>query len=485
MNTDLLLVLDFGGNTAYYTARRLRGEQFYCELAASDTPIEEILRRKPKGILLVGGETDADIPAFDPDAFSVPLLALGGASRILASAIGAENKGTKLKQSMDCAQFNACDLFSGLNQCDRFFERLDEFVFPENYLSLATTQNGFTPAFGNPEKKIYGVQFNVETNDPEGLQILENFAEGVCGCERSWTVGNYAPKLIESIRAEIGDRSLLLPISSGPESAVTAGLLQRAVGSQLTCLFINTGLMRKGEPELVRRCYYEQMRLNLTEIDASDRFMKALQGVVNSEEKRRIMHDEYAAIFAEQYVKSGNAECMADSVTYSDILKKHAHPIPNVIEGCASIEPLRLLLKDDVRSLGRWLNIPEELINQPAFDFCGLGVRCLGEVTHERLDMLRTADAIFRQEVERVGLSHKIAQYFAILTDIRTPGQRGLGYVCALRALGSSNEGRAAAYKLPYDLMEAAVQRITGEVPGITHVVYDITGRPIAAVEWE
>lgn len=487
MNSDLILVLDFGGNQAYYTARRLRGEQYYCEILPGDTAVEELLARAPRGVLLAGGDSDAlraqPLP-FDPDCFGVPLLAFGGAARMLAERIGAEHQGVQIKSNKDSMQFLLCDLFAGLGENDRYFDRVDGYALPAGYQQIAATPSGLTPCFANVEKHIYALQFYIESNDPDGLDILENFAGAICGCQRSWTVESYAPQLIERVRAEAGDAKVLLPVSGGVDSTVTAALLQRAIGSRLICLMVDTGLLRKGDVERVRKNFAE-LKINLVELDAQERFLKALRGVHSPREKRSLLHSEFAAVFAEQYIKAGDVECMAEGTIYPDVLHGRPALVTNMVDGCRMIEPLRLLFKEDVRALGRYLGVPEELVCQPSFESCGLSVRCLGEVTPERLAMLRDADAIFRQEVERAGLNRKIAQYFAILTDMKTPGIHGEGYVCALRALGSSNAGKAPAFKLPYDLMDAVVQRITGEIPGITHVVYDITGRPIAAVEWE
>ena len=488
MNKDLICILDFGGSQAYYTARRLRGEQFYCEVLSADTPLEHILARNPRGVILAGGDTGEErAPAlpFDPECFGIPLMALGGTARMLAENIGAVHQGTMLSGGKEFVQFNLCDLFSELSENDRFFDRIDGYQLPEEYLAIATTPSGLTPAFGSIEKNIYGLQFYVESNDPDGLKILENFAEYICKCPRNWNVENFASVLIEQTREEIGDANVMLPVSGGVDSAVTAALISRAVGARLTCIYIDSGLLRKGDPELVQKNLCEQMGLNLIVVDARERFMKALRGVHEPDEKRRLLYDEFSALYAEEYIKSGSAECMAEGTIYSDVLRGKPRLLYRMIDGCKRIEPLRLLFKEEVRMLGRFLGVPEELIKRPSFASTGLSARCMGEVTPERLEMLRNADFIFRQEVEKAGLDRKIAQYFAILTNMKTPGINGEGYVCALRALGSSSAGRASAYKLPYDLMEAVVTRITAEVPGINHVVYDITGRPTAAVEWE
>lgn len=488
MSNDLILVLDFGGNPAYYTARRLRGEQYYCEILPGDSDPQAILDRNPCGLILAGGDSDelssAPLP-FDPEALNLPVLAFGGAARRLAQSIGAVHQGIALESNKDFVQFQECDLFADLTENDRFFDRVDGYALPEGYREIAVTPNGLVPAFACLEKHIYGLQFYVESNDPDGLTILENFAGAICGCPRNWAVENYAPALVDQTRADVGNARVLIPVSVNVDSAVTAALLHRAIGQRLSCLFIDTGLLRKGDAEFIRKSYRDQMGVNLIEVDARERFLKALRGVQDPAEKRRILHDEFSAVFAEQYIKAGDVECMAEGTIYPDVLHNTPRLVSNMIDGCRCIEPLRLLFKEDARALGRWLGVPEELISRPSFESCGLSVRCLGEVTPERLSMLREADAIFRQEVERAALSRRIAQYFAILTDVRAPGKNGDGYVCVLRALGSSNAGKAPAFKLPYDLMEAVVQRITSEVPGITHVAYDITGRPTASVEWE
>lgn len=488
MNSDCILVLDFGGNQAYYTARRLRGEQYYCEILPGNASPEEILARNPRGLLLAGGDSGAlraDPLPFDPEEMQLPVLAFGGAARMLAERVGARHLGMQLEKNKASVQFIPCDLFAGLCENDRFFDRIDGYELSEGYKAIAGTPEGLMPCFANTEKHIYALQFYVESNDPDGLNILENFAGAICGCSRSWSVENYAPMLIERMRSEIGEAKVLLPVSGGVDSAVTAALLQKAIGARLNCLLVDTGLLRKGDVERVRRSFVEQMKINLIEVSAQERFLKALRGVSQPKEKRSLLYREFSAVFAEQYIKAGDVECMAEGTIYPDVIHGKPALVTNMIEGCRRFEPLRMLFKEDVRDLGRYLGVPEELTGQPSFESCGLSVRCLGEVTPERLAMLRDADAIFRQEVEKAGLHRKVAQYFAVLTDMKTPGIHGEGYVCALRALGSSNAGKAPAFKLPYDLMEAVVQRITSEIPGITHVVYDITGRPTAAVEWE
>lgn len=484
--SDMILILDFGGNQAYYTARRLRGERFYCEILPGDTEPSRIAELAPRGVMLAGGDCGrAPVLPFDPEELGVPVLAFGGAARMLAERVGAQYGGPALRDEKAFLEFKPCALFEGLSEADRLFACVDRYdSLPDGWTNIISTPDDVFPAFAQLQKNLYGLQFYVESNDPEGFTILENFAERVCGCLRSWSVEEFAPGMIEQVRAETDGMRVLVPVSGGSDSAVTAALLQKAIGGRLTCLFIDTGFLRKGDAELISRCFREEMGVRLIEIDAKERFMRALSGVADPDEKRRLIREEYSAIFAEQYVKSGEFECMAEGTIYPDVLRGRPRLVSNLIEGCKRVEPLKRLFKDNVRALGHWLGVPEELVTRSSIENAGLATRCLGEVTPERLEALREADAIFNEEIVRAGLSKRVSQHFAVLTDLHTPGESG-GCVCALRALGSSNEGRAAAYKLPYDLMEAAVRRITGEVPGINRVVYDITGRPTASVEWE
>ena len=487
MNRDLILILDFGGNQAYYTARKLRGEQFYCEILPADTPAEEIAARSPRGILMAGGES-ADAPvqlACHAEDMNIPILALGKSSQIVAEDVGAESLGPQLSGGKESVQFSSCALFESLSESDRFFDCINGYNLPEGYAPIASTPSGLTAAFGNPTRNIYCLQFYVESNDPDGLMILQNFAERICGCARSWTVENIASQLIDDARAELENAKVLMPVSSSADTAVTAAILSRAIGNRLTCLYIDTGLHSMGDAERIKRTYADQMKLNLVIVNAEERFLKALRGVSDPAQKRALLANEFSAAFIEEYIHTGDSDCVALGTIYPDVLRKRPQALSGLIDGCRRYTPLQYLFKEDVRMVGRYLGVPDELLARMSFSNTGLAVRCLGEVTAERLSILRHADAIYCDEIEKAGYSRKIAQYFAVLTDIITPGCHGTGYVCALRALGASNAGKAPAYKLPYDLMEAIVTRITSEVPQINHVVYDITGRPTAAVEWE
>lgn len=487
MNRDLILILDFGGNQAYYTARKLRGEQFYCEILPANATAEEIAARSPRGILMAGGENTDTPPMLSCHAedMHVPILALGKSSQIIADDIGAESLGPQLSDSRESVQFTSCALFESLSESDRFFDCINGYNLPEGYIPIASTPSGLTAAFGQPVRNIYGLQFYVESNDPDGLMILQNFAERICGCKRSWTVDSIASQLIEDARTALENAKVLMPVSSSADTAVTAAILSRAIGNRLTCLYIDTGLHSMGDADRIRRTYADQMNLNLVVVNAEERFLKALRGVADPVQKRAILANEFSAAFIEEYIHTGDSDCVALGTIYSDILRKRPQALSGLIDGCRSYAPLRYLFKEDVRMVGHYLGVPDELLTRMTFSNAGLAVRCLGEVTAERLSILRHADAIYCEEIERAGYSRKIAQYFAVLTDITTPGQNGCGYVCALRALGTSNAGKAPAYKLPYDLMEAIVTRITSEIVQINHVVYDITGRPTAAVEWE
>ena len=277
--SDMILILDFGGNQAYYTARRLRGERFYCEILPGDTDPAQMIKLAPRGVILAGGDTPdgerAPALPFDPELPGVPVLAFGGAARMLAERIEAEYRGESLRNEKAFLQFAPCTLFENLSEADRLLTRVDAYEdFPEGWTAIATAENEVVPAFANLEKHLYGLQFYVESNDPEGFTILENFAERVCGCPRNWTVEEFTPGLIEQVRAEAGEMRVLIPVSGSVDPAVTAALLQKAIGSRLSCLFIDTGFLRKGEAELVRRCYRDEMGMNLIEVNARERFLR-------------------------------------------------------------------------------------------------------------------------------------------------------------------------------------------------------------------
>lgn len=492
MNGDSILILNFGGGYAQSMARKLRGERFFCEVVPANTPVAAIRARAPKGILLAGGagEIGLDSPDCSEELFQmgIPILAMGYGARLMALRLGGQLIGVQLEKRTCLTTFSDSPLFDGLNESDRYYDRIDTLELPEGFSAIAFASGGLVPAFGDEQRKLFGLQFYAESNDPDGLQILGNFARIVCGCEPWWSMNAFIEKAVPEIQNAVGEGQALMAISGGVDSSVCAALMHRAIGNRLKCLYINTGLMRKGETELVRRVFREELGMELIMVDASEQMLQCLEGIRQPEEKRQVVEKEVSRVFAEKARALGEIPCLVQGTIYPDVLSNPDAP-KSFPEHGRLVEPLRLLFKDEVRQLGEVLGVPKELICRQPFPEPGLAVRMVGEVTHEKLDMLREADAIFRSEIADAGLDRRIWMYFAVLTDIRTRGLRdGLPcyeYAVALRAVSSQDALAASAYRLPYDLLERVTLRITTEVRGINRVLYDVTGKPSAMIEWE
>lgn len=491
MERDSILILDFGGREARLTARRLRGERFFCEIVPGETNAAAIAARAPKGLVLAGGTGDPGTegaPTVDRDVFSLglPVLAMDYGARLMAHCLGGESLGTQLTSRTAQIAFSDSPLFDGLSESERYFERVDSIELPEGFCAIAYSAGGLVPAFACEEKRLYALQFYAESNDPDGLQILANFAGGICGCEAWWSMDAFVERAEEEIRSAVGEDNALIAISGGVDSTVCAALMHRAIGDRLKCLFINTGLMRKGETALVTSTFREALGMQIVCVDAGERILKRLEGVVDPALKRSVVEEEVMRAFRSEAAALGKFEWLSQGTIYPDVLDGtgcRAEGFENLIE------PIRLLFKDEVRQLGEVLGVPRDLIQRQPFPEPGLAVRIVGEVTRAKLKMLREADAIFREEIAEASLDRRIWQYFAVLTDVRTQGRRD-GQVCeeyavALRAVSSQDAMAFSAYRLPYDLLERVTQRITREVVGINRVLYDVTGRSSSFIEWE
>lgn len=486
MENDFILILDFGGSQAQSMARKLRAQNYYCEVHPCSLDSKTIRKKAPRGLLLAGGPGDR---AFDDQILrmGLPVLAMGFCARSMVKSFGASCEGALLTGRASQITFLPCSLFEGLDESDRFFERIDALKLPEGFEPIATTVEGLIPAFANLEERLYGLQFYAESNDPDGVRILANFAGTICGCTPYWSPEFYIDREVEYLRERIGSGRAIMAISGGADSTVCAELMRRAVGDQLTCVFVDTGLLRKGEAETVSHAFRDHLNLELIVVDARDRILSALKGVIDPGEKRRIIHRELNRALYEEAVPG--AEYLVEGTIYSDLLNGYATDFDNQTSLPKRIEPIRMLFKDEVRFVGETLGIPRDLLQRQPFPSSGLAVRCIGEVTPERLFLLREADAIFRAEIVEAGLDRKLTQYFAILTNIQTLGMRDgrtvAEYACALRAISAQDSANISIAKLPYDLIERVVQRITTQVPGINHVLYDVTGKPTAMAEWE
>lgn len=493
MYQDGILVLDFGGAEARSIARRLRGERVFSQMLPYDAPLGEMTRYAPRGIILSGDGQDAFAEGA-PDVESavyelgLPIMGFGYGARILLRHMGGKLLATEANLGTVQVAFDEdAQLFSGLEQSERVIERLDEYELPEGFRVTATARDGRAVAYEDPERRAYGMQFYPESNDPDGLLILRNFACSVAGCEPNWTIDNFLLHAERQIRDTVGAGRAVIAISGGVDSAVCAALMHRAIGERLSCLHVDTGLMRIGERERVET-YFDELGVNLTVVDARDRFLEKLQGVTENQIKHRVVYAEYERVLLEAVQNLGEFDFLTQGTIYNDEID-HVNPLGVAHmngEGHAGrlLEPLRMLFKEEVRELGTALGLPHELVSRQTFPSAGLAVRCVGELTSDRLRMVREADRIFRDEIKEAGLDKRIGRYFAVLTSVMT-GTEQPGYAVALRAVHPFSMGRASAYRLPYDLLERIVERITSEVRGVNRVVYDITGAPPATIEWD
>ena len=504
MNGDMIIILDFGGTQSQSLARKVRGGRVYCEVLPYNIDIEAIREKAPKGIILAGGKEEGLIcgPTCDMAIceLGVPVLAVGRCSRMLLLQVGGRSLGVVVESKTVEITFADSPLFASLTSSERFIDRMDNIELPEGYARIAQGE-GLTAAFADEGRKIYGMQFTAEQNDPDGLTVLANFTRGICGCEPWWSMDAFIERTVDRIRAQVGSGSALMAISGGVDSSVCAALMHKAIGRRMHCVYVDTGLMRKDESEAVMKLFSEQMDMEMVRVDAKDRFLGKLKGVTDPERKRVIIGEEFVRVFEDEAKKLSDVKFMVQGTIYPDVIESYGvdgtmikshHNVgglPLQIEFDSVVEPLRELFKDEVREVGEALGLPVEVVHRQPFPGPGLAVRCMGEVTEEKLNTLREADAIFREEIKAAGLDRKIWQYFAVLTGIRTTGiraeARAYDYVLALRAVNSIDALSASAYRLPYDLLERVVGRITTEVDGVTRVVYDITGKPPGTIEWE
>ena len=493
MDNDFILVLDLGGSQAIEMARKLRAQRYYTEIISRRANIELFRRKSPRGILVAGGDDCEDESLFPRAvlALGIPVLALGGAARMMIEASGATSEGILLKDQAAQISFRPCPLFDQLAESDRYLSRIDGFALPEGFEPIATTVDGLVPGFADFERNLYGLQFYAESNDPDGAAILSSFAEKICGCTPKWTLEDYIEEEIRYIRERVGEGHALMAVSGGVDSSACALLMRRAIGDRLRCIFIDTGFMRAGEADSATNLFVDFPDLRVDRIDARERFMNALRGITDPLDKRRAFQREFAAIIREYGEAHPEFSFFVQGTIYPDLLTGGASDevYARRFDSGTLLEPVRMLFKDEVRRLGALLGLPESVIGRQPFPLPGLAVRCMGEVTREKLDLLRRADDIFRQEVEAAGQEKRLSHYFAVLSSGRTLGRRGgsaaYEHVCALRAVSLQSATAYAVGKLPYDLLDRVAARIVQELPGINRVTYDISATDVTAIEWE
>ena len=507
---QLVLVLDFGGQYNQLIARRVRECGVYCEVHPYNMPLEKIRQLSPVGIIFTGGPNsvyDAGAPHCDPGIFAlgVPILGICYGLHMMAYSLGGkvvaaggrEYGRTQTDFDEKCAIFKDLgpSLITWMSHGD-YVEQL-----PEGFTVCASSKNCPVAAIQNTEKKFYGVQFHPEVQHTQrGIEIIRNFLFAACGCAGDWTMGNYARRTIEALREKIGDGKVLLALSGGVDSSVAAALLSRAVGRQLTCIFVDHGLMRKNEGDEVEKAFADR-DINFVRVNAEERFLTRLAGVTEPEKKRKIIGEEFIRVFEDEAKKIGTVDFLAQGTIYPDVIESGAgnaavikshHNVgglPAHVQFKEIVEPLRLLFKDEVRKLGQELGLPDYLVWRQPFPGPGLAIRIIGEITKEKLEILRDADAVFRDEIAAAGLMRDIHQYFAVLTNMRSVGVMGDGrtyeYTLALRGVTTTDFMTADWARIPYELLERVSNRIVNEVRHVNRIVYDITSKPPATIEWE
>ncbi len=509
---ETVVVLDFGSQYNMLIARRVRECHVYCEILPHDAPWEQVAALKPKGFILSGGPAsvyEAGAPQAPAYIYQsrLPVLGICYGMQVLAHQLGGKVSPGQKREYGHAVLYQETDhpLLEDLPaSMPVWMSHGDEVTeLPPGFEVLASTDNSPIAAMGNGDG-IVGLQFHPEVvHTPQGKLILQNFLYRICGCQGNWTSGNFIADTVERLRSQVGTGRVICALSGGVDSAVTATLVHRAVGDQLTAIFVNNGLLRREEPERNLNTFSRNLKMNLVYVDATDRFLARLRGVVDPEAKRRAIGEEFIRVFEEEAAKLGQFDFLAQGTLYPDVIEsttsehKAAAKIKthHNVGGLPSqmtfslVEPLRHLFKDEAREAGLALGLPEEMVFRQPFPGPGLAIRIIGEVTPERLEVLRGADWVVMNEVKKAKLYRELWQSFAVLTDTRSVGVMGdfrtYGHVVAIRAVTSEDAMTADWARLPYDLLARISNRIVNEVPGVNRVVYDITSKPPGTIEWE
>ncbi len=509
---QFVLVLDFGGQYNQLICRRVRECGVYSEVKSYKTPIEEIRRLDPVGIIFTGGPASVfaeNAPRCSDEIFklSVPILGICYGQQLMGHMLGGNvSSGEKREYGKtELVHLKNSPLFDDVPErsvCWMSHTNLVERL-PDGFFVSARTESCPVAAMQNDEKKLYGVQFHPEVMHTEfGAAILRNFLFQICRCTGDWKMSSYAEDTIRSIREKAGDKKVLLALSGGVDSSVAAALVSRAVGNSLTCIFVDHGLLRKKEGDEVEAVFTSgSYNLNFIRVDAKERFLSKLKGVSDPEKKRKIIGAEFIRVFEEGAKKLGGTDFLVQGTIYPDVIEsgtgdaaviKSHHNVgglPDHVDFKELLEPLRLLFKDEVRRLGKELGLPDELIWRQPFPGPGLAVRIIGDITEEKIKTLQDADFIFREEVAKADLEREISQYFAVLTSMRSVGvmgdERTYDHTIALRAVVTTDFMTADWARIPYEVLERVSSRIVNEVKNINRIVYDITQKPPATIEWE
>jgi GMP synthase (glutamine-hydrolysing) len=511
---EQIVILDFGSQYTQVIARRIRECNVYSIILRFDTPAAEIAALHPKGLILSGGPSSVyakGAPLPDPEIFNLglPLLGICFGIQLLAHYLGGKvEKGLKREYGKGTLSVkdSFCPLFANLPETLQVWNSHGDKLtrIPRGFKSVATTENSDFAAIENRERKIFGLQFHPEVaHTPQGREIITNFVHNICGCGKNWTMRNYIEQAVEAIRAQVGSERVILGLSGGVDSSVAAALLHKAIGDQLTCIFVNNGLLRGREAGVVREVFGRHFKIRLQYEDASKLFLKRLKGVTDPERKRKIIGRTFIEVFQSATKRVGKAKFLAQGTLYPDVIEsvpiagnpaamiKSHHNVGGLPKKMKFqlVEPLKCLFKDEVRELGLELGLPREIVLRQPFPGPGLAVRILGEVTPRRCEILREADSIVVEEMKACGWYYKIWQSFAVLLPVKSVGvmgdERTYEYTIAIRAVESQDGMTADWVKLPYELLEKLSSRIINEVKGVNRVCFDITSKPPGTIEWE
>ena len=519
LNRQMLAILDFGSQYSELIARRIRETEVYSEVLSYRTTAEQLRKLNPKGIILSGGPSsvyDEGAPACDPEIWNlgIPVMGVCYGMQLMVKQLGGQVERAERREYGKAALHidQAADLLKNASDASTMWMSHGDSVasLPDGFEVLAHTENTPCAAIAHPQKHFYGVQFHPEVvHSTEGSLLIRNFVYDICKCEPTWTTEAFVEEAIREVRARVGDKKVLLALSGGVDSSTLAFLLHKAIGEQLTCMFIDQGFMRKREPERLIEIFDKRFHINVEYIDAGDRFLKKMKGVTDPEEKRKIIGTEFIRVFEEESTRLGPFDYLAQGTLYPDVIEsadtnvdpktgervavkiKSHHNVGGLPKDLQFklIEPLRKLFKDEVRKVGQAVDLPDDIVRRHPFPGPGLAIRILGEVTPERLHILREADYIIRQEIRRSDRYHDFWQAFGVLLPVRSVGvmgdQRTYAYPIVLR-LVSSEDGMTADWsRAPYDLLESISNRVVNEVDGVNRVVYDITSKPPGTIEWE
>ncbi|HBR14712.1 MAG TPA: GMP synthase (glutamine-hydrolyzing) [Candidatus Omnitrophica bacterium] len=512
-NKDIVLVLDFGSQYTQLIARRVRESKVYSQIVPFNISSKEIEDIKPKGIILSGGplsvyDKGAPLPHKEIFKLGIPILGICYGMQLINHVFGGKVKGSKEREFGRAELFidNNRDLFAKLpSNITCWMSHSDEIkTLPSGFVKLAHTLNASIAAFGNRVKKIYGVQFHPEVvHSQRGTQVLTNFLFQICGCLPRWTMEKFIDATTSQIKERVGKKKVILGLSGGVDSSVAAVLIHKAIGKNLYCIFVDNGLLRKNEVTSVQKTFKGHFNMNLTCVDAEKNFLSRLQNVTEPEEKRKIIGDEFIKVFKERADKLKNVSFLAQGTLYPDVIEsfsptgapseviKSHHNVGGLPKNLKFelIEPFRELFKDEVREIGKHLGVPDAILKRQPFPGPGLAIRIIGEVTKERLEILREADERVLDEVKKAGLYYEVWQSFAVLLPIKTVGvmgdQRTYENVIAIRCVSSVDGMTADWVQLPYELLGKISNRIINEVRGVNRVVYDVSSKPPATIEWE